>query len=105
MEQIEQRVTLLEEKQKNDHDFILKLDKRVDKLDERQDKTDLTVTTMSGDIKAIKSIVTKVSEYQDKERERTLQDVRDFKKKVIWKLVEVFFMLAAVGAGLYSILK
>lgn len=105
MERLEQRVALIEEKQKNDHEKILRCDEKIEKLDERQDKTDITVTTMSRDIKAIKDIVIKVSDYQDKERERTLQNVREFKNKIIWKMFETILILAAIGAGLYSIIK
>ena len=105
MENLEQRVTLIEEKQKNDPEKILRCDKKIEKLDERQNKTDITINTMSIDVKAIKDIVIKVSDYQDKERERTLQSVREFKNKIIWKTVEAILILASVGAGLYSIIK
>lgn len=105
MEYLEQRVALIEEKQKNDHEKILRCNEKIEKLDERQDKTDITVTTMSSDIKAIKDIVIKVSDYQDKERERTLQNVREFKNKIIWKIFETILILASIGAGLYSIIK
>ena len=105
MEYLEQRVALIEEKQKNDHEKILRCNEKIEKLDERQDKTDITVTSMSSDIKAIKDIVIKVSDYQDKERERTLQNVREFKNKIIWKIFETILILASVGAGLYSIIK
>ena len=105
MEYLEQRVALIEEKQKNDHEKILRCNEKIEKLDERQDKTDITVTSMSSDIKAIKDIVIKVSDYQDKERERTLQNVREFKNKIIWKIFETILILASIGAGLYSIIK
>ena len=105
MEYLEQRVALIEEKQKNDHEKILRCNEKIEKLDERQDKTDITVTSMSSDIKAIKDIVIKVSDYQDKERERTLQNVREFKNKILWKIFETILILASIGAGLYSIIK
>ena len=105
MEYLEQRVALIEEKQKNDHEKILRCNEKIEKLDERQDKTDITVTSMLSDKKAIKDIVIKVSDYQDKERERTLQNVREFKNKILWKIFETILILASIGAGLYSIIK
>lgn len=105
MRTTEERLALIEEKQKNDHEGILELTSKIEKLDDRMNKTDITLATMSINIEAIKDITTKISEYQEDQRSQTEEDMRSFKMYIIKKLLEVASPLILGAWGIYELIN
>ena len=101
----EKKLNKIKKKQKNFHESLMDVKKKVDKLDERADKTDITLTEMCGDLKTIKDMTEKISNYQEKEREQSLKDYHDFKIKAILWIAGICGSIILGALGISKLIK
>lgn len=81
---------------------INELKEKVKDHDNRLNKNDIVMATMSQDIKAIKKIVTKLDEREEQKKIENEKDIKEFKKKIFYF---IFGVIAAIVISALGIKK